>query len=411
MDFTAGAAFQSRKRGWEESRGVTQAFSSPKRPISNFSVAPWPGVTGAFLQAQEYSKWKHLSEFAWPSPYDVDPFIPADEEENPVTQDVWLNTCTPLRNSTILGDGRLLFKFTGIDKLRRISRRDPFGTVERVSDTEVFVKGFTMGTKDHAYREELLRNLMQDYQVPATDQPPYGGLVACVTFAELKAHITAYAMRVGQLRQTVLASKAEQFGLADHQETIYGWSRPTTVSGGSQAAAGVEALLSLCMGPRDLYDLFRPMGISFTGKREIDAESELLTVLSGGCAKMLITSMDDAMCKRGESAPFSLWLVYQQKHANVVESANRHLDNYPDVDLVITNKPKDAFLEAFMANTGNASYSSRDNPRSITPFIFVHVAMTRSCFYPHLNDETDVYVTLAEKHRPIILFPPLLKSR
>ena len=81
------------------------------------------------------------------------------------------------------------------------------------------------------------------------------------------------------------------------------------------------------------------------------------------------------MCSVDKSAPFSLWLVYQQKHADVVESEKNHLDNYPDVDFVNTNKHKNKFTETFMADTGYASYSSRENKRAITPFIFVEVAI------------------------------------
>lgn len=402
---------QSRKRTWECYRDETEAFSSPKRPMCNFGVAPYSGILGAYLQDREYSKYDHVREFALNhGPYDVDPFIPADEEENPVTQDVWLNNFGPLGQSTIIGDGRLVFKYRGIDVLRRISKDDPFHTVERVKEDKVFLKGYTMKSSDHAYRQELLRNLTQDYQVAPTDEPPYGGLTTGLTFADLKSHIRAYVSRVKQLRRTVMASKAEAFELADHQKTIYGWSRPITVSGGSQAAAGVEALLSLCMGPQDLYDLFRPMGICSTGKRKIDVETDLVTILSGGNGKMGITSLDTSTCDRGETAPFSLWLVYQQKYSNAVQSANRHLDNYPDVDLVMTNKPQRAFLQAFMSNVGNASYSSRNNPREITPFIFVHVAIIRCSQYPDLDDETDVYMTLAEQHWPIVLFPFRLKT-
>lgn len=412
MDLAHCPLIHARKRTWEQHRDATQTFSSPKRSISNFGVAPWPGILGAYLEDREYSKYERLPEFAFNhGHYDVDPFIPADDEENPVTQDVWFNNFGPLGQSTIIGDGRLVFKFRGIDVLRRVSRDDPFGTVEQVKDDEVFVKGYTMKVADHSYRQELLRNLSQDYQVANTDEPPYGGLTTCIVYADLKAHVAAYASRVRQLRQTVNASKAEAFKLADHQKTIYGWSRPITVSGGSQAPAGVEALLALCMGPQDLFDLFRPMGICSTGKGKIDVESDPVTLLSGGCGKMRISSMDNSMCDRGESTPLSLWLVYQQKHLNVVHSANGHLDNYPDVDLVITNKPQQAFLQTFMANADHASFSSRDNPREITPFIFLHVAVIRSRHYPDLNDETDVYMTLAEQHDPIVVFPPRLKSR
>ena len=95
------------------------------------------------------------------------------------------------------------------------------------------------------------------------------------------------------------------------------------MNGGSQAAPGVEALLALCTGPRDLYDLFRPMGIFFTGKNKIDADRDLVTILTGGRAKMRISLLDNTMCREGECAPFSLWLVYQQKYADVIESANQ----------------------------------------------------------------------------------------
>ena len=175
-------------------------------------------------------------------------------------------------------------------------------------------------------------------------------------------------------------------------------------------APGVEALLALCTGPRDLYDLFRPMGIFFTGKNKIDADRDIVTVLSGGRAKMRISSLDNTMCREGECAPFSLWLVYQQKYADVVESANRHLDNYPDIDLVITNKPQQNFIETFMNNTGNASYSTRNDPTEVTPFIFLQVAIVNLASYPTLNDETDVHVTLAEHDRPFVVFPSRVKT-
>jgi hypothetical protein len=120
--------------------------------------------------------------------------------------------------------------------------------------------------------------------------------------------------------------------------------------------------------------------------------------------------MDDTLCKKGSSAPFTLWLVYRQKNANVVASANRHLDYYPDVDLVITDKPISAFLDAFVSNEGNASYSSRDNPAEKTPFIFLQVATTMSRSYPNVDDETRVFMTLACQSKPILIFPSRLKS-
>ena len=213
---------QSRKRAWGCYQDETEAISSPKRPMCNFGVAPYSGILGAYLQDREYSKYDHVREFALNhGPYDVDPFIPADEEENPVTQDVWFNNFGPLGQPTIVGDGRLVFKYRGIDVLRRISKDDPFHTVERVKEDKVFLKGYTMKSSDHAYRQELLRNLTQDYQVTPTDEPPYGGLTTGVTFADLKSHIGAYVSRVKQLRRTVIASKAEAFELADHQKTIY----------------------------------------------------------------------------------------------------------------------------------------------------------------------------------------------
>lgn len=411
MAFFQSPFVESRKRTWEEHQNATKAFPSPKRSMSNFGTPPWPGVLGGIDEFREYSKWDHIYDY--PSDgglYNIDPFIPSDEEENPVTQDVWLNTYGPLGQSSIVGDGRLLFRYNGIDMLRRVARDDPYGTVEHAADDKVFVKGFSMKMSDHAYRQELLSKLTQDYHVATTDQPPYGGLATCLTLADLKGHVSTYAMRARQLRHTVPAPKAEAFELADHQRTIYGWSRPTTANGGSQAPAGVEALLSLCVCPQDLYDLFRPMGICFTGKNKIDAESDLVTILSGGSGKMRISSVDDTLCKPGSSAPFFLWLVYQQKRADIVDSANRHLDHYPDVDLVITNKPTPAFLSAFMANAGHASYSSRDDRRKITPYIFLQVAVVTFSTYPCLNDETDVYMTLAEQCRPIVLFPSRLKT-
>lgn len=412
MDLHDRSLIESRKRAWEQHRDATQAFSSPKRPASQFRMSPWPGLLGGFHEFQEFSKGDYLNEMwtSHPGSYDIDPFIPADEEENPVTQDVWLNTYGPLGQSSIVGDGRLVFKYYGIDVLRRVARDDPFGTVEHVKDDEVFVKGFRMKLRDHTYREELLGYLTQDYHVAATDQPPYGGLATCLTLADLKTHIATYVMRLRQLRDTVPATKAENFELADHQRTIYGWSRPTTMNGGSQAAPGVEALLALCVGPQDLYDLFRPMGTCFTGKNKIDAENDMVTLLCGGKGKMRLSSMDDSLCKRGMSAPFSLWLVYRQKCVDTVHSANRHLDHYPDVDLMITNLPMRAFFRQFMANVGYASYSSREDPHEITPFIFLQVAIVVSRSYPRLNDETDVHVTLAEQCRPIKLFPSRLRS-
>ena len=410
MEFEDLPLIESRKRAWDQGRTATGAFSSPKRPLSQFSMSPWPGLLGGLYEFQEFSKGKYMHDWASQrAHYDVDPFIPGDEVQNPVTQDIWINTYGPLGQSSTLGDGRLVFRYRGIDVLRRVARDDPYGTVEQVTPGEVFVKGFHMKQGDHAYREELVGSLTPDYHVANTEHHPRGGVVTCVTLSDLKAHITTYVSRVQQLRRTVSAPKAESFELADYQRTIYGWSRPTTANGGSQAAAGVEALLTLCVRPQDLYDLFRPMGICFTGKKTVDAECDLVTLLSGGMGKMLVPFMDDTHCKRGTSGPFTLWLVYQQKNADIIESANRHLDYYPDVDLVITNKPKNAFLHAFLSNAGNASYSSRDNPKEVTPFIFLQVAITVSQSYPTVNDETEVFMTIAGQSRPIVVFPSRLK--
>lgn len=400
-----------RKRAWDQHREATDSFSSPQRPLSLFSMTPWPGVLGGLDEFHEFSKRRYLEDWAQQrANYDVDPFIPADEGQNPVTQEVWINTYGPLGQSSILSDGRLVFGFRGIDVLRRVARDDPYATVEQVTAGEVFVKGFYMKQGDHAYREELLGYLRPDYRVANTEHHPRGGVVTCLTLSDLKAKIAAYVSRVRQLRRTVSAPKAESFELADHQRTIYGWSRPTTTSGGSQAAAGIEALFALCVRPQDLYDLFRPIGICFTGKKKVDAECDLVTLLSGGQGKMLVPFMDDSMCKKGTTAPYTFWLVYQQKNADIVESANGYLDYYPDVDLVITDKPRNAFLGDFMSNTGHASFSSRDNPREITPFIFLQVAITLSRSYPSVNDETEVFMTLAGQSRPIVLFPSRLKS-
>lgn len=400
-----------RKRAWDRHREATESVASPKRPLSQFSMSPWSGLLGGLYEFQEFSKAEHVHDWvSYGGPYEVDPFIPEDEEEHPVTQDVWINTYGPLGQSCILDDGRLVFRYRGIDVLRRVARDDPYGTVEQVADGDVFVKGLYMKQGDHAYREELLGHLTPDYHVANTDRPPHGGLVTVVTLNDLKTHVAAYVSRVRQLRHTVTATKAESFELADHQRTIYGWSRPTTANGGSQAAAGVEALLALCVRPQDLYDLFRPMGICFTGKNRIDAECDLVTLLSGGRGKMHIPFLEDALCKRGTAAPFTLWLVYQQKNADVVESANRHLDYYPDVDLIVTDKPRCSFLKTFLANAGNASYPSRDNRHEITPFIFVQVAVTVSRSYPCVSDETEVFMTLAGQSQPIVIFPSRLKS-
>lgn len=405
MYLNNGKLVESRKRSWEYVRNATRAFPSPKRPLSDFSVAPWSGVLGAFREDKKYANWNQFAAFAMhPGRFDVDPFIPINEEQNPITQDVWLNTCHPLGQSTIWGDGRLMFQYRGIDVLRRIPRDDPYDTVEHSVDGKVFVNGYFMREDDHALRQEVLKDLSQDYQAAHKE------FVKCITFADLKSHIGAYVMRVRQLRQSVVASEAEQFHYSDYQKTIYKWSRPTTVNGGSQAAAGVEALLGLCMGPQDLFDLFRPIGICFTGKNKIDADSDLVTLLSGGCGKMKISSMDDTLCKRDESGPFTLWLVYLQKKAKVVESGNGHLDNYPDLDLVITNKSENAFLQAYMANVEMASYSSKNDPREITPFYFLPVAVIRSG-YPCLNDDTEVFMTLAERCEPIVLTPSRVRSR
>ena len=407
MDLKAPHVVEYRKRAWDQQRTANDAFSSPKRSLGEFNISPWLGLTGGIDEIREYSKAPYLHRWASNEyHYDIDPFIPADEETNPVTQDIWINTYGPLGKSSILGDGRLVFSYQGIDVLRRVARDDPYGTVEQVTDDEVFVKGFRMKKGDHAYREELISYLTPDYHAASNLQ---SGLVTCVTLSDLKAYTEQYASRVRQLRCTVSAPKAEKFALADHQRTIYGWSRPTTANGGSQAAAGVESLLALCVRPQDLYDLFRPLGVCFSDKKKIDAEVDMVTLLSCGTGNLLIPFMDDTLCKKGSSAPFTLWLVYRQKTANVVACANAHLDNYPDVDLVITDKPTNAFLDAFISNEGNASYSSRDNPREKTPFIFRHVATTMSRFYPNLDDETRVFVTLACQSKPIIVFPSRLK--
>ena len=73
-----------------------------------------------------------------------------------------------------------------------------------------------MKEKEHAFREELVKNLTQDYQESDINLPPYGGLVTCITFAGLKEHIAAYTTKVKQLRQTVVATDAEAFALSDH---------------------------------------------------------------------------------------------------------------------------------------------------------------------------------------------------
>lgn len=408
MDLKELPLVEYRKRAWDQHRTATDAFSSPKRSLGEFDVSPWLGLTGGLDEVREFSKAPYLHYWARNGyHYDVDPFIPADEETNPVTHDIWINTYGPLGKSSILGDGRLVFGYQGIDVLRRVARDDPYGTVEQVTADEVFVKGFSMKKGDHAYREELIGYLTPDYHAASNLQ---SGLVTCVTLSDLKTHIEQYVSRVRQLRCTVSAPKAETFALADHQRTIYGWSRPTTTNGGSQAAAGVESLLALCVRPQDLYDLFRPLGVCFSDKKKIDAEFDMVTLLSCGTGNLLIPFMDDTLCKKGSSAPFTLWLVYRQKNANVVASANRHLDYYPDVDLVITDKPISAFLDAFVSNEGNASYSSRDNPAEKTPFIFLQVATTMSRSYPSVDDETRVFMTLACQSKPILIFPSRLKS-
>ena len=411
MDLTSVPLVESRKRTWEEAKNAQSNIPPPKRPLSNFYVEPWSGILGSYQQDLEFSKFENLQRFALQrGDYGRNPFVPINEEENPVTRTVLLNSFWPRGQSTIHGDGRLAFKFRGVGVLSRVSRDHPYDTGERLQDGYVFVNRFSMKEKEHVFREERVKNLTQDYQESDINLLPYGGLVTCITFAELKEHMAAYTTKVKELRQTVVATNAEAFALSDHQKKIYGWSRPTTVNGGSQAAPGVEALLALCTGPRDLYDLFRPMGIFFTGKNKIDADRDLVTILSGGRAKMRISSLDNTICREGECAPFSLWLAYQQKYTDVVESANRHLDNYPDVDLVITNKPQQKFMETFMNNTGNASYSTRSDPTKVTPFIFLQVAIVNLSSYPALNDETDVHVTLAEHDRPFVVFPSRVKT-
>lgn len=408
MELNGAPFVEYRKRAWDQQREATDSFSSPKRSLGQFDMSPWPGLMGGIDEIREFSKGSYL--YGWPLNgyhYDAEPFIPADEEQNPVTHDIWINTYGPLGKSSSLGNGQLVFCYRGIDVLRRVARDDPYGTVEQDTTEEVFVKGFSMKKGDHAYREELISCLTPDYHVASN---LHGDLVTCVTLGDVKAYVEQYVLRVRQLRRSVIAQKAEAFELADHQRTIYGWSRPTTTSGGSQAAAGVESLLATCARPQDLYDLFRPVGVCFSDKKKIDAEFDMLTLLSCGKGEMVIPFMDDTLCEKGTSSPFTLWLVYRQKNPNVVASANPHLDYYPDVDLVITEKPTNAFLDAFVSNEENASYSSRDNPKEKTPFIFVQVATTMSRSYPGINDEEQVFVTLGCQREPILLYPTRLKS-
>ena len=105
MDLTSVPLVESRKRAWEEAKNAQSSIPSPKRPLSNFYVKPWPGILGSYRQDLEFSKFKNLQMFALQrGDYDRNSFVPVNEEENPVTQTVLLNSFGPLGQSTIHGE-------------------------------------------------------------------------------------------------------------------------------------------------------------------------------------------------------------------------------------------------------------------------------------------------------------------
>ena len=95
---------------------------------------------GPYQQDLEFSKFENLQRFALQrGDYERNSFVPINEEENPVTRTVLLNSFGPLGQSTIHGDGRLAFRFRAVSVLSRVSRDDPYDTVERLQDGYVFV--------------------------------------------------------------------------------------------------------------------------------------------------------------------------------------------------------------------------------------------------------------------------------
>ena len=135
MDLTSVPLVESRKRTWEEAKNAQSNIPPPKRPLSNFYVEHWSGILGSYQQDLEFSKFENLQRFALQrGDYGRNPFVPINEEENPVTRTVLLNSFWPRGQSTIHGDGRLAFKFRGVGVLSRVSRDHPYDTGERLQD-------------------------------------------------------------------------------------------------------------------------------------------------------------------------------------------------------------------------------------------------------------------------------------
>ena len=318
-----------------------------------------------------------------------------------------------------------------------------------------FLRGRFRDKKGHAERDRLWQKLRIDYGVPNRDQSPHRALVTCIPLSKLKKCVARYREAAMRLRDSTPATDdpTRMPAWRFHKELADRCTR-VAADGTEYDVPGTEALFALVESPVDLYDLVRPLGTSHHGDPELRARPDgpgvdLLQVLIGGEGRLRLPDdyvrdddVEGGAIRSGlygvDVPPHSMctdaWLVYRQKTIRYrVDGVRRgdgsggggggsgrrgtragdpSLDAYPDVDLFLTDKARDRFVEEFLGKERYASHPVRGRPREPAPIIFVFLGtLVENTHGPMGRERVVQYQSGLALHqcRPLVFYPSFVK--
>lgn len=410
-------------------------------PLSGFAEdVEGASVGGGLALLNDIRKRARLQQLrGFLSYYEEHPFVETDRDL--VTRDLIVNTFGPFGSTFQTRQHEIVFEYKGMNPLRRgVGEEARFSVVDgvsapsassspsstfcsRSSERVVFVGGKCYRKDEFKRRDLLWKKLVSDYGIPDHRDPPHRALVTCVSFSSLKRHVNCYANAVRRLRE--ISPATNDMTASELQREVVDRSSRVAADGLEYEAPGIESLFALVEGPEDLFDAFTPLGICHNGELIVrghpDKRRDLLQVLLGGEGRLLVPDCgyetDDDVCSYSPSMCCDAWLVYRQKRLDDCEgrfSADGSLTTHPDVDLFFTDKPKQKFVEDFVARENHSSHAIRGRPAEPASIIFFFVGTILQNDLGEMGKDDEVVQIQAgmavHQHRPTVRYPQFVKT-